>query len=70
MARSRQKLYSSIKSILMNRIDPSKITDAEKQAQIDAMWRKHDESKTEEEWVEKYEEFGDEFSAGMGASPR
>ena len=22
---------------------------------------------TEEEWVEKYEEFGDEFSAGMGA---
>ena len=22
---------------------------------------------TEEEWVEKYEEFGDEFTAGMGA---
>lgn len=56
MARSRQKLYSSIKSILMNRIDPSKITDAEKQAQIDAMWRKHDESKTEEEWVDDLDE--------------
>ena len=40
----------------MNRIDPSKIPDAEKQAQIDAMWRKHDESKTEEEWVDDLDE--------------
>jgi|TARA_R100000781_G_scaffold112151_1_gene79143 hypothetical protein len=28
----------------MNYIDPNKISDKEKQAQIEAMWKKHDEA--------------------------
>jgi|ETNvirnome_6_100_1030635.scaffolds.fasta_scaffold150512_2 hypothetical protein len=44
MERSRQELYVGTDSVLMNYIDPNKISDKEKQAQIEAMWKKHDEA--------------------------
>ena len=44
MDRSRKKLYVSFQSVLkVNNIDPYKISEAEKQAQMDEMWKKHEQ---------------------------